>query len=175
MTPRCAAAAVIMLAAVVVTFQLVAAGAWQGQASQRPSPACQAALLSLLRGPCAASASQRSPPSLPCTVCAGQLQRRLRSAGCNDTDVDAFCSVVPTAERSVPWSPGVPGGIPRYPAGASVADYGAKGDGITDDSAAFTAAAAACAAGHAVMVPAGTFLLASSVNIQRSIAFRGAR
>lgn len=44
----------------------------------------------------------------------------------------------------------------------SVKTYGAVGDGVTDDSAAFTAALAACeAAGLALTIPAGTYKLTS--------------
>lgn len=53
-----------------------------------------------------------------------------------------------------------------------VRDYGAKGDGVTDDSAAFNAADAA-ANGRTVMVPAGDYLLANSVTIDNRILFEG--
>ncbi len=53
-----------------------------------------------------------------------------------------------------------------------VRDYGAKGDGVTDDSAAFNAADAA-ANGRTVMVPAGDYLLANNVTIESRIQFEG--
>ena len=53
-----------------------------------------------------------------------------------------------------------------------VRDYGAKGDGVTDDSAAFAAADAA-AAGQTVMVPQGDYLLASDVTMQNPVRFQG--
>ena len=53
-----------------------------------------------------------------------------------------------------------------------VRDYGAKGDGVTDDSAAFDAADAA-AAGRTVMVPAGTYLLNNSVTMESVVRFEG--
>ena len=53
-----------------------------------------------------------------------------------------------------------------------VRDYGAVGDGVTDDVAAFEAADAA-AAGRTVLVPEGVFYLASTVTINSEIRFHG--
>jgi hypothetical protein len=53
-----------------------------------------------------------------------------------------------------------------------VRDYGAKGDGVTDDSAAFNAADAA-ADGRTVMVPAGDYLLESNVTMDNVVRFEG--
>lgn len=53
-----------------------------------------------------------------------------------------------------------------------VLDYGAKADGVTDDSAAFEAADAA-AAGRTVIVPEGTYLLENSVTMQNRVKFSG--
>lgn len=53
-----------------------------------------------------------------------------------------------------------------------VRDYGAKGDGVTDDRAAFLAADAA-AAGREILVPAGTFRLGSHTSIAAPIRFQG--
>ncbi len=53
-----------------------------------------------------------------------------------------------------------------------VRDFGAKGDGTTDDSAAFEAADAA-ANGRTVLVSEGQFFLGSSVTIQNRIRFEG--
>ena len=53
-----------------------------------------------------------------------------------------------------------------------VRDYGALGNGTTDDSAAFLAADAA-AAGRALLVPAGVFPLNSDVTINNRIRFEG--
>ena len=53
-----------------------------------------------------------------------------------------------------------------------VRDYGAKGDGVTDDSAAFNAADNA-ADGQTVMVPAGDYLLQDNVTMQSPVRFEG--
>lgn len=53
-----------------------------------------------------------------------------------------------------------------------VRDYGALGDGATDDSAAFEAADAA-AAGRSVLVPAGDYYLAEDVTFESKARFEG--
>ncbi len=55
------------------------------------------------------------------------------------------------------------------------ADYGAVGDGIADDTAAFQAAIDACAAagGGAVSLPAGKFLIAGHLNLPANVALQG--
>jgi hypothetical protein len=53
-----------------------------------------------------------------------------------------------------------------------VRDFGAVGDGVTDDSAAFAAADAA-AAGRAVLVPAGTYRLNQNVTFNSKVRFEG--
>lgn len=53
-----------------------------------------------------------------------------------------------------------------------VRDYGAKGDGTTDDRAAFLAADAA-ADGRSLIVPAGSYRIASSLSIDSPIRFTG--
>ncbi len=53
-----------------------------------------------------------------------------------------------------------------------VRDFGALGDGVTDDSAAFEAADAA-AAGLVVKVPAGSYFLGDSVTFENRVEFEG--
>lgn len=53
-----------------------------------------------------------------------------------------------------------------------VRDYGAKGDGIADDLAAFEAADDA-ANGRMVMVPSGTYFLADSLSMESRVSFEG--
>lgn len=53
-----------------------------------------------------------------------------------------------------------------------VRDYGAIGDGVTDDSAAFAAADVA-AEGRKILVPGGVFHLAENVTLNAPVAFEG--
>lgn len=53
-----------------------------------------------------------------------------------------------------------------------VRDYGARGDGVTDDAAAFAAADAA-AAGRTVLVPAGEYVIGSTISIENPVRFEG--
>ncbi len=53
-----------------------------------------------------------------------------------------------------------------------VRDYGAVGDGVTDDSAAFEAADQA-ASGRKVLVPEGVFYLAETTNLSSDVEFLG--
>lgn len=53
-----------------------------------------------------------------------------------------------------------------------VRDYGAKGDGVTDDTGAFDAADTA-AAGRTITVPAGTYRIAGNLTIENPIRFQG--
>ncbi|WP_226624568.1 right-handed parallel beta-helix repeat-containing protein [Alloyangia pacifica] len=57
-------------------------------------------------------------------------------------------------------------------ASVDVRDYGALGDGSTDDSAAFEAADAV-ADGRQIVVPAGTYRLANSVTLENPVRFEG--
>ena len=70
------------------------------------------------------------------------------------------------------WSPGIPGGIPDVPVAANVKDFGAKGDGVADDYDAFESAMRSVTRG-AVLIPAGTYLLKSPLDIRKSIVLRG--
>lgn len=78
-------------------------------------------------------------------------------------------------ERRIDWDPGISGGIPFYPAGVYVADFGALPDDGSDDSAAFQAAVNACQDGRAVIIPQGVYNLSATIDILgRSIVLRGA-
>jgi hypothetical protein len=55
-----------------------------------------------------------------------------------------------------------------------VLDFGAVGDGITDDRAAFLAADVA-AAGREVLVPSGTYFIGSNLTMTAPVRFEGVR
>ena len=81
--------------------------------------------------------------------------------------------IVPESRR-IDWQPGIPGGIPNYPVAVDVTDYGAVGDGTTDDTQAFFDAIDVCSDSHAVFIPAGTYLITDRIDIRKSIVLRGA-
>lgn len=63
--------------------------------------------------------------------------------------------------------------IPALPVTANVKDFGAKGDGTTDDSAAFNKAIAATAYG-AILIPEGRYVITNFVTINKpNIVLRG--
>src|SRR6476661_3517864 len=49
--------------------------------------------------------------------------------------------------------------IPVYKTGVNIRDFGAVGDGVTDDTQAFKKAIAACGFNKSVFLPAGTYRL----------------
>src|SRR5437762_3886829 len=64
--------------------------------------------------------------------------------------------------------------LPKVPRGVSVKEYGAKGDGQTDDTAAFLQALATVKSG-AIEVPPGRYRITNILEIKRShIVLRGA-
>ncbi len=90
-------------------------------------------------------------------------------------------NVLIPAERKAEWSRagvwhnGVKG-IPAYSVGVNAKDspYNAKGDGVTDDTAALQAAIEACPTGQAVYVPAGTYYISAALNLKSNMVVRGA-
>lgn len=86
----------------------------------------------------------------------------------------SFSEILPP-ERIFDWSrAGIPGGIPDYPVQHSVLDFGAAGDGVTDDTNAFRAAINATTPGYALYVPEGTFLVTGTLTIRKGVVVRGA-
>ncbi|MDX2020317.1 MAG: glycoside hydrolase family 55 protein [Deltaproteobacteria bacterium] len=64
--------------------------------------------------------------------------------------------------------------LPEDAPKANVRDFGAKGDGTTDDTAAIkTAIASTYAAWEAIYLPAGTYLVSDSIDVGRFLTIRG--
>jgi hypothetical protein len=64
--------------------------------------------------------------------------------------------------------------IPSLKKGVNVQDFGAKGDGVTDDTRAFRNAIAACPVNRAVVIPKGIYRITDTLQIKRSgVALRG--
>lgn len=79
-------------------------------------------------------------------------------------------------DRRIDWAPGIPGGIPSYPVAINVknAPYNAKGDGVTDDTAAIQQAIDDCPPGQAVLLPAGVYKTTDTIKIfRKTIVLRG--
>jgi hypothetical protein len=83
--------------------------------------------------------------------------------------------IIPQGRR-ITWHPGVPGGIPARTAVCAnvVSGYGARGDGVADDSGAIQRAIDACPIGQVVFVPAGTYRLNSPLTLTKGVVLRGA-
>lgn len=81
-------------------------------------------------------------------------------------------AAVPSPEHVIDWQPGLPEAIPDYPVSKNVKDFGAIGDGNTNDTQAIQAAIDAAPDGTAVLVPEGVYLI-NSILIQNSVVLRG--
>ncbi|HEY9063067.1 MAG TPA: glycosyl hydrolase family 28-related protein [Pseudobacteroides sp.] len=75
--------------------------------------------------------------------------------------------------NQIHWNPGVSGGIPDKPTEVSVKDFGAKGDGTTDDYSAFKSAIDSIKAGGAVVIPSGKYLIKSMLTINKPVVLKG--
>ena len=86
----------------------------------------------------------------------------------------ALAQEIVPPERKITWLAGVDGGIPTVPVEANVLDFGAVADGLTDDAQAFKDAIAALPPqGGAVLIPAGTYLLRSTIKLDDGTVLRG--
>jgi hypothetical protein len=81
---------------------------------------------------------------------------------------EGLSRTVPTAADVAPAL-----GVPTLNSVVSVADYGAVGDGATDNTAAFTAALAAVASGGIVFVPAGRYAFDGSLALPHGVSLVG--
>jgi len=112
----------------------------------------------------------------------GLLNQGCRSSsngGESGTDAGdgAGVSILPS-DRSVPWMPGIAGGIPNYPldktACNSGCDYTTHGDDAIDDSAILQSCLANTAQGHACVVKAGTYAIMTPISVPSNRVLRGA-
>lgn len=82
--------------------------------------------------------------------------------------------VVIDPNYSIDWSTaGRPGGIPNIPNVLNVVNYGAVGNGTTNDLTAFQNAVNAASAGQAVFVPSGDYLLNGTLDMRQGVVLRG--
>ena len=77
-------------------------------------------------------------------------------------------------EKRARWAQaGLGGAIPDYSTIVNVRDYGAKGNGTTDDTSAIRNAISAAPAQSVVYLPAGTYLLTKSLYLESDMILRG--
>ncbi len=81
-------------------------------------------------------------------------------------------NIVPE-DRRIEWKPGLLNGIPDYPVSVNVKDFGAVGDGVSDDTQFFINAINAAGAGSAILVPTGIYKITSTIEIDKGIVLRG--
>jgi len=97
-------------------------------------------------------------------------RRLLRRAALSAALGSLGAAAVPTVARAQPASPKSRAGV-----GLNVRDFGAVGDGKTDDTAAFTAALkeAGQAGGDLVFVPRGTYLIGGTLEVPEHVTLEG--
>ena len=83
-----------------------------------------------------------------------------------------FVTATNTPEQYI-WNAGVEGGIFDRTNVVNVLDFGAKGDGVTDDYQAFNAAISAVTDGGGVFVPEGKYLIKSMLSFNKPVVLRG--
>jgi hypothetical protein len=76
-------------------------------------------------------------------------------------------------DRRVPWSPGIPGGIPEVTKVCARLSAEKYGDGKADATAAIQAALDACPEGQVVLLPAGTYRTTTILWMRKGIVLRG--
>ncbi len=77
-------------------------------------------------------------------------------------------------DYSIDWSQaGRPGGIPSLPNVLNVTNFGAVGNGTTNDLTAFQNAVNAASSGQVVFVPAGDYRLNGTLDMKQGIVLRG--
>jgi hypothetical protein len=81
--------------------------------------------------------------------------------------------IIPEAYR-IQWTAGIESDIPQKTVKVNVGDFGAAGDGITDDATAFLAAINTLPGeGGQILIPEGSYLLKQSLTCDKSVLFKG--
>lgn len=84
-----------------------------------------------------------------------------------------FGEIIPL-DRRMEWHPGIPGEFPIPQFTVNIRDYGAKGDGVTDDFNAFMMAIRDFFSDNAVVyVPEGTYLIQGTLHINKRLVLKG--
>ncbi|MBN1997483.1 T9SS type A sorting domain-containing protein [candidate division KSB1 bacterium] len=79
-----------------------------------------------------------------------------------------------TPQRRIQWIPGITEPLPNDPAVVDVYEFGAAGDGVSDDFPAFEKAINSLPAlGGIVSIPKGDFLIKKSLSTGKSVVFSG--
>ncbi len=78
------------------------------------------------------------------------------------------------SDRTIDWHEvGIPGGIPSRTTICAVIDSTTYGSGTTDATSAIQSALNSCPANQAVYIPAGTYLVSSTIRIPSNVTLRG--
>jgi hypothetical protein len=101
-------------------------------------------------------------------ISGGRVQAQTYSLPNDNSGCPANCRVIPWSTGSDLWNGGV---LPNY---TPVTCTGLAGDGKSDDGPAIQACINKAAAGTAVYIPAGTYLVNSTVRLKSNMALRGA-
>ncbi len=83
-------------------------------------------------------------------------------------------SEIISPDRRIEWNPGIPGEYPDKTFQVDVMEFGAVGDGQTDDTNAFINAIKAIPnSGGALLIPHGTYLITKKLAITKGVLFKG--
>jgi hypothetical protein len=82
-------------------------------------------------------------------------------------------ALLPDARRTT-WAPGIPGGVPARTSVCTTLNAASYGDGSVDAASAIQAAIDACPGDGVVQLSAGTFKIASTLQLTKNVVLRGA-
>jgi len=85
-----------------------------------------------------------------------------------------YAEIIPSSRR-IDWAnAGYPGSIPEFSQIVNVKDFGAKGNGVTDDYQAIANAIAAAPSNTVIFVPQGTYRITHTITMKQNTVLRGA-